>query len=142
MDKNRIQNTEKNPTELTDEDLITVSGGTNGSSLPQLSKVVEYAKSRCGYPYVWGASGPDSFDDSGLVMWCYAKIGISLPHYTEAMYSAAKQRVAVSEARPGDVLYRPGHVGISLGGGSCIHAPHAGATVCQAGGSWACALRF
>lgn len=112
---------------------------------PANGSVVEYAQSRLGCPYVWGASGPSSFDCSGLVMWCYAQCGISLPHNTEAQYSCASAVIPVSAAQPGDVLYMPGHVGIciSSGGGTYIHAPTSGDVVRVA--SWpmfSCALRF
>ncbi len=119
------------------------SESSSSADVPSHGSVVSYAESRLGCPYVWGASGPNSFDCSGLVMWCYGKIGISLPHYTESMYAVAKARVSPSAARAGDVLYRSGHVGISTGGTNYIHAPHTGDVVRHAsGGSWVCALRF
>lgn len=114
-----------------------------GSSIPSHGSVVDYAKSRLGCPYVWGASGPNSFDCSGLTMWCYRQIGISLPHYDMSQYAAAKARLNPSDAAPGDILWRPGHVAISTGGTNYIHAPHTGAVVSYgSGGYWACALRF
>ena len=119
------------------------SSYSGASSIPTHGSVVDYAASRVGCPYVWGASGPSSFDCSGLVMWAYAQIGISLPHYTESRYSCAKARISVDAAQPGDVLYRSGHVGISTGGNNYIHAPHTGDVVKYAsGGRWTCALRF
>ena len=95
------------------------------------SAVVGYAMSKIGCPYVWGAEGPDAFDCSGLVRWAYLQIGMSLPHYTESLFASATNRVPVSEARPGDVLYRPGHVGIAVGYGGVpyVHAPTFGAYV-------------
>ena len=103
------------------------SGGTAGDN----SAVVGYAMSKIGCPYVWGAEGPDAFDCSGLVRWAYLQIGMSLPHYTESLFASATNRVPVSEARPGDVLYRPGHVGIAVGYGGVpyVHAPTFGAYV-------------
>lgn len=119
------------------------SSYSGASSIPTHGSVVDYAASRVGCPYVWGASGPSSFDCSGLVMWAYAQIGISLPHYTESLYSCAKARISVDAAQPGDVLYRSGHVAISTGGNNYIHAPHTGDVVKYAsGGRWTCALRF
>ena len=119
------------------------SSSGSSASVPSHGSVVSYAESRLGCKYVWGAAGPKTFDCSGLVMWCYAQIGISLPHYTESMYACAKQRVSPSAARAGDVLYRSGHVAISTGGTNYIHAPHTGDVVRHAsGGSWVCALRF
>lgn len=128
--------------ELTEEELVQITGGTSDSLATSHGQVVDYANSCIGCPYVYGASGPDAFDSAGLVVWCYAQIGISLPHYTESMFCMAKKRVPVSQARPGDVLYRSGHVGISTGSGSCIHAPHTGGNVCRAAGNWTCALQF
>lgn len=113
----------------------TYSGG--GSSIPSQGSVVDYALSRIGCPYVWGAEGPDAFDCSGLVRWAYLQVGISVPHQTESLYYAAKARLPVSEAQPGDVLWISygdgynGHVGIACnaGGTHYVHAPTFGALV-------------
>lgn len=119
-------------------------GGSTGS----YSSVADYAMSRIGCPYVWAAEGPNAFDCSGLVRWAYLQVGISLPHYTESLYACAKNIVPVSEARPGDVLYRPQHVGIavSYGGSHYVHAPTFNAYVRDTDAlSWAgftCALQF
>ena len=99
--------------------------------------VVDYALSRIGCPYVWGAAGPNEFDCSGLVTWAYAQVGISVPHQTESMYYAAAARLPVSEAQPGDVLWISygdgynGHAGIACnaGGTHYVHAPTFGARV-------------
>lgn len=93
--------------------------------------VVGYALSRIGCPYVWAAEGPDEFDCSGLVTWAYRQVGIVVPHQSEDQYAAAANRVSVSEARPGDVLWRFGHVGIAVnaGGSHYVHAPTPGAYV-------------
>lgn len=115
------------------------------AGIPTNGDVVDYAMSRLGCPYVWAASGPNSFDCSGLVMWCYAQTGKSLPHNSESQKYAAKAIIPVSEAQPGDVLWRSGHVGICIesGGGRYIHAPSTGDVVKVAsGGRWSCALRF
>ena len=118
------------------------------SSIPANGDVVDYAMSRIGCPYVWGAAGPDSFDCSGLVMWAYAQVGIDLPHNSEAQYAAADEVLPLSQAMPGDVLYRSGHVGIctSPGAESYVHAPTFGAYVRDTDSiSWSgftCALRF
>ena len=123
-------------------------GGGGGGSVGNYGSVVDYTMSRIGCPYVWAAEGPDAFDCSGLVRWAYLQVGISLPHYTESLYACAKNRVPVSEARPGDVLYRPGHVGIavSYGGSHYVHAPTFNAYVRDTDPlSWSgftCALQF
>ena len=87
--------------------------------------VVGVAMAQLGKPYVWAAAGPDSFDCSGLVMYSFAQIGVSLPHSSYALWNLG---VAVSEDQlePGDLVFFDGlgHVGIYVGGGSFIHAPH------------------
>ncbi|ROT92187.1 C40 family peptidase [Gordonibacter urolithinfaciens] len=124
------------------------------SPVPSQGSVVDYALSRIGCPYVWGAAGPDAFDCSGLVRWAYLQVGMSLPHQTEALYNAAKARLPVSQAQPGDVLWVGygdgcnGHVGIACnaGGTHYVHAPTFGARVRDTDGlGWAGfthALRF
>lgn len=125
-----------------------IAGGGADIEVPSQGSVVDYAVSRIGCPYVWGAEGPDTFDCSGLVTWAYRQVGIELTHQSEAQYEAARQRVSVSEARPGDVLWRFGHVGIAIGYGGqpYVHAPNTGLLVRDTDSlSWAkftCALRF
>ncbi len=108
---------------------IVYPGG--GGSAGDNSAAYSYACSRIGCPYVWGAEGPDSFDCSGLVTWAYRQLGIELPHQSEAQMARATRVVSVSEARPGDVLWRYGHVGIAggYGGTPDVHAPTFGACV-------------
>ena len=124
------------------------SGGGGGwapPSIPAQGSVVDYAISRLGCPYVWGASGPNSFDCSGLTSWCYSQIGIWITRTTGSQYNAARAILPMNAAEPGDVLYNNGHVGIctSYGGWQYIHAPQPGEYVCYS--TWAqfyCALRF
>ncbi len=85
-------------------------GGGSGYSdnfpaptIPAHGSVVDYAKSRLGCPYVWAADGPNSFDCSGLTMWCYAQIGISLPHSSREQINCG-QRVSAGRSAAG----RPG----------------------------------
>lgn len=92
------------------------------------STVVAAAYSKLGCPYVWGASGPNSFDCSGLVMWCYAQAGVSLDHYSGSQGHAGAI-IPLSQAQPGDILWKSGHVGIYIGGGRYIHAPQTGDVV-------------
>lgn len=104
-------------------DVSTFNSGEKGEN------IVSAAKSKLGCPYVWGAEGPSSFDCSGLTMWCYKQIGISIPHNTDAQKNAAKKVVEVSKARVGDILYRNGHVAIYIGNDQYIHAPQTGDVV-------------
>jgi cell wall-associated NlpC family hydrolase len=83
-----------------------------------------------GVPYVWGGASPSGFDCSGLVMYAYAQVGISLPHYTGALWTSGAH-VSRDQLAPGDLVffYNLGHVGIYLGGGSFVHAPSTGDVV-------------
>jgi len=114
---------------------VSYSGGSSDSyptpSIPAHGNVVDYARSRLGLPYVWAATGPNSFDCSGLTMWAYAKVGISLPHYSQAQLDVG-QRVSRKDLQPGDLVFFGSpihHVGIFIGGGQMIEAPHSGANV-------------
>ncbi len=80
---------------------------------------------------MYGAAGPDSFDCSGLTMYAYAAAGISLPHYTGAQYGVGRH-VAESELQPGDLVFfgpNLGHMGMYIGNGQIVHAPHSGDVV-------------
>jgi len=92
---------------------------------------VAAAESRVGDPYVWGASGPNSFDCSGLVMWAYDQVGISLPHFSGAQY-ADTTHIPMSDLEPGDLVFPsdPGqHVAMYVGNGDIVQAPYTGADV-------------
>jgi cell wall-associated NlpC family hydrolase len=93
--------------------------------------VVQAAMSRLGLPYVWGAAGPDSFDCSGLVVWSFAQAGRpGMPHYTGSLMAGGTP-VSTSDLQPGDLVFFYGgsHVGIYIGGGQFVHAPHTGTVV-------------
>jgi peptidoglycan DL-endopeptidase CwlO len=96
----------------------------------QYGGVVGLAMQELGKPYVWGAAGPSSFDCSGLVMYVYAQVGVSLPHNAAAMYSYGSP-VSYGELQAGDLVFFSGlgHMGIYIGGGQFIHAPHTGDVV-------------
>ncbi len=109
--------------------------------------VVQVAYAQLGKPYVWGATGPNSFDCSGLTSYCYRLgAGMNIPRssYDQAVCGP---RVAVSELQPGDILgfHGWGHVGLYIGGGQFIQAPHTGdvvkLTVLSTRGDYAGAVR-
>lgn len=84
-------------------------------------KVVSYALSQVGKAYVWAADGPDAFDCSGLTLRAYEQAGIALAHQSEAQRDAGVE-VSADAARPGDLLWWPGHIAIYLGGGRMVGA--------------------
>jgi cell wall-associated NlpC family hydrolase len=92
--------------------------------------VVGIALSQVGVPYVWGGASPSGFDCSGLVMWAYAQVGVSLPHSSYAQFAMGVP-VAKSDLQPGDLVFfdGAGHVGIYIGNGQFVEAPHTGAFV-------------
>jgi len=86
--------------------------------------VIGTAMKYLGVPYVWGASSPSGFDCSGLVKYCFAKVGVSLPH-SSAMQYRYGTHVSRSQLKPGDLVffYNPiHHVGIYIGNGNMINA--------------------
>ncbi len=97
---------------------------------PYAPAVVQVAYGQLGKPYQYAGSGPNVFDCSGLVMYCYAQVGVSLPH---SSYMQARCGVPVSyeELQPGDLVFfhGNGHVGMYIGDGQYIHAPQTGDVV-------------
>lgn len=94
-------------------------------------KAVSAATKQIGDPYRWGASGPGSFDCSGLVQYAWRKAGVSLPRITHSQYRAVRKKVSWSSLRPGDLMffYGKGHVGMYVGKGKMVHSPSSGRTV-------------
>jgi peptidoglycan DL-endopeptidase CwlO len=94
------------------------------------AQAVQIALGEQGVPYVWGGASPSGFDCSGLVMWAYAQVGISLPHYTGALWNVGTH-VSVDQLEPGDLVFFHGesHVGMYIGGGQFVQAPHTGDVV-------------
>ncbi len=95
------------------------------------SKAASVARAQLGKPYVWGAAGPAAFDCSGLTQYCFATgAGVSLPR-TSYMQANCGTAVGAADLRPGDILGFEGwgHVGIYIGQGQFVHAPHSGDVV-------------
>jgi cell wall-associated NlpC family hydrolase len=92
--------------------------------------VVGIAMQYLGTPYVWGGASPGGFDCSGFVMYVFAQVGVSLPHNAAAQYGYGMP-VSRDQLQAGDLVFFNGlgHIGIYIGGGQFIHAPHTGDVV-------------
>ena len=117
----------------------STGGGFTGGG--RVARVLQYALSQVGDRYVAAASGPSSFDCSGLTMAAWRQAGVSLPHYSRSQYSSTR-RIPLSQAQPGDLVFYFGsgahHVGLYIGGGKMVHAanPSSGVIVSNILGPW------
>ncbi|WP_030163719.1 C40 family peptidase [Spirillospora albida] len=95
------------------------------------AQALRFAMTKLGRPYVWGAEGPSTFDCSGLTMWAYKQVGISLPHYTGSQWNAGTH-ISRGQLQPGDLVFFYSdlhHMGMYVGDGKMIHAPQTGDVV-------------
>jgi peptidoglycan DL-endopeptidase CwlO len=110
----------------------TTAGGVPSVTAPNqaVATAIAYAEQQLGKPYQWGATGPDAFDCSGLVMMAYRAAGIDIARTSQAQW-ATEQRVPASQVEPGDLVFfvgadgtptSPGHVGLVIGNGKMIEA--------------------
>ncbi|MFE7359914.1 C40 family peptidase [[Kitasatospora] papulosa] len=108
----------------------TGTGSDSGYS-SKAEKVLAFARAQIGKPYVWGATGPSSYDCSGLTQAAWKAAGVDLPRTTWDQVKVGT-RVSTANLRPGDLVFfydDISHVGIYKGGGMMIHAPKPGANV-------------
>jgi cell wall-associated NlpC family hydrolase len=94
-------------------------------------RAAKLAKRYLGVPYAWGGTSPSQgFDCSGFVMYVYSKLGVSLPHHAASQYNYGRA-VPYSRLKAGDLVFFSGlgHVGLYVGAGRFIDAPHSGAVV-------------
>ena len=118
---------------------VTMKGVNANDPLDQ--QAVKLAESFQGTPYVWGGASPKGFDCSGLLQYVWGKEGVNIPRTTYTQWTAGKP-VSTGQLQPGDAVFfkgsdsqtvngkvLPGHVGMYIGNGKFIEAPHTGATV-------------
>jgi len=110
----------------------TTAGGIPAVQAPTqaVATAISFAEQQLGKPYLWGGTGPDSFDCSGLVMMAYRSAGINIERTSQVQW-ATEQRVPASQVQPGDLVFfagadgtptSPGHVGLVIGNGKMIEA--------------------
>ena len=116
---------------------IIIGDGTGYTNTTGKAKeLISIAKSKLGCKYVWGATGPNTFDCSGFTQWCYKKIGINIPRVSRGQGKAGKA-VSKGSLQPGDLVFFSSkgangtidHVGMFIGNGEFIHSPHTGDVV-------------
>jgi peptidoglycan DL-endopeptidase CwlO len=109
-----------------------LAGGVPAINAPNqiVATAIAYAEQQLGKPYLWGGTGPDAFDCSGLVMMAYRAAGINIARTSEQQW-ATGVRIPASQAEPGDLVFfvgsdgtptQPGHVGLVIGDGKMIEA--------------------
>jgi cell wall-associated NlpC family hydrolase len=124
---------------LSGTDKDTLAGGTDNSvylvqGAGKGAEAASAAMSQRGKMYEWGADGPNTYDCSGLTMWAYAQVGVSLPHSSRAQYGMGKS-VSADALMPGDLLFYGSsagsihHVAMYIGGGQLVHASQTGTPV-------------
>lgn len=128
--KNIMNEVSSGQDEQTETSSTSSSGNSSSSSSSSIGdKLVSLAKSKLGCKYVWGATGPNTFDCSGLTSWCYKQVGITIPRTSLAQSKGGKS-VSKSNLQPGDLLFwkttsaEVGHVGMYVGNNQFIHAPN------------------
>jgi len=124
-----LNRTGDSQTPATAESVASLAANPNSPTTGEDAQIVAYARSKIGKPYVWGATGPDAFDCSGLAQAACKSVGISIPRttYQQIMTGTLVQK---ADLQLGDLVFPDiAHVQIYSGNGNVIEAPHAGSVV-------------
>jgi len=109
-----------------------------GAPSPAAARAVCFALAQLGKPYLWGGTGPDRFDCSGLTMMAYRSVGVAIPRTSAAQFRGLPAKVAVTALLPGDLVFYATdltdpdtihHVGMVIAGGRMVEAPYTGASI-------------
>ena len=123
------EQTESTSSSSSNSNSSNTSSNSSSSSNSIGEKLVNLAKGKLGCKYVWGATGPNTFDCSGLMLWCHKQLGITIPRTSLAQSKSGKS-VSKSDLQVGDLIFwkttsaEVGHVGMYVGNNQFIHAPN------------------
>jgi peptidoglycan DL-endopeptidase CwlO len=109
-----------------------------GQVRPEAARAIAAGRTKLGAGYVWAAEGPDVFDCSGFIRWAFLQVGISLQHYSGAMYKSTI-RISESQLQPGDLVFWGAggseHAAIYIGGNQILHTAK-GVAITPMNGWW------
>jgi len=126
---NNNSSNNSNSSNKNDDDKNSSTGSTSTGNKNTGQAIVAAARKYLGVPYKWGGTSFSGIDCSGLTQAAHKAVGISIPRVSYAQASGGKNVGSLSKALPGDIICYSGHVGIYIGGGQMIHAPHTGDVV-------------
>ncbi|KFG75934.1 C40 family peptidase [Streptomyces mutabilis] len=129
QEKAALQAEEQRATRSSERQVLT---GTGTPASGRAAAAFAAAQSKLGTPYVYGATGPSSFDCSGLTSWAYAQAGVGIPRTSEAQTGAGTRISSMSQLQVGDLVFFFNdlhHVGLYAGNGQVLHAPRTGTVV-------------
>ncbi|MEF9903278.1 C40 family peptidase [Streptomyces sp. P9-A2] len=137
-EKAQLAEEEERATRTSEREVLKATNTDTGSSTPvgsgsgRAGAAFAAAQSKLGSPYVYGATGPSSYDCSGLTSWAYAQAGVSIPRTSESQTGAGTKIYSTSQLQVGDLVFFFNdlhHVGLYAGNGQIIHAPRSGTVV-------------
>ncbi|MFC5958744.1 NlpC/P60 family protein [Streptomyces sp. NPDC005774] len=137
-EKAQLAEEEDRATRTSEREVLKATNTDTGSSTPvgsgsgRAGAAFAAAQSKLGSPYVYGATGPSSYDCSGLTSWAYAQAGVSIPRTSESQTGAGTKIYSTSQLQVGDLVFFFNdlhHVGLYAGNGQIIHAPRSGTVV-------------